>query len=142
MVEVNYTLIIQTINFLVMLWFLNRFIFKPVLKHIDERDRKMGAMSEEVEDLAKRGEAALAKYETEIREIRREASEAVSSARQESLGIQAKILDEARADFKKTIDKSRKEMEKEVSIASESLKKDLDRFAGSLAEKILGRKVT
>jgi len=141
MVEVNYTLVIQTINFLVMLWFLNRFIFRPVLKHIDERDRKMDAMNKEVENLARRGEAALEKYETEIREIRHEASEIISSARQESLDIQLKILEEARGDFKKTIDKSRKEMEKEVSIASESLKKDLDHFAGSLAGKILGREL-
>jgi len=141
MVEINYTVLIQAVNFLIMLWFLNRFIFKPILAHIERRESSIRRMEEESAKLREKGERSLAKYEQSLADIRHDATEIISAARKEAQAGQSKILQDARAEFKERIDASRAQISGEISTASETLKKEVDSFAGILAGKILGRKV-
>jgi len=142
MIETDFTFIIQLANFLVMLWFLNRFVFIPVLGHIDMREGKMKDMSDEAQNLAKRGGETLEKYESEMMEIRRASSELISSARKEAQASQAKILEAAKLDFRKSVEKSRQELKAEVESASETLSTEMESFAKSMAGKVLGREVS
>jgi len=142
MIEVNFTLIIQAVNFLVMLWFLNRFIFKPVLAHIDKRENKIKSLSDEAEGLAAQGDASKEKYDQDLVSIRHAASEIVSSARKQAQESQARILDDSKNRFKEIIENSRTQIEEEMSSATESLNKDIQGFGRSMAEKILGRKMS
>jgi F-type H+-transporting ATPase subunit b len=142
MIEVNFTLIIQAFNFLVMLWFLNRFIFKPVLAHIDEREKKIKGLSDEAARLVAQGEESKENYEQNLVSIRHSASEIVATARKEAQDNQTKILDESQGKFKEIIDKSRSDIQDEIGSVNESLSKQLDGFGRSMAEKILGRKIS
>ena len=142
MIEVNFTLIIQAFNFLLLLWFLNRFIFKPVLAHIDEREKKIKGLSDEAERLMSQGEESKEKYEQDLVSIRHAASEIVASARKEAQNNQAIVLDDSKGKFKEIIDKSRTQIEEEMNSATESLNKELGGFGRSMAEKILGRKMS
>ncbi len=38
-----FTVVAQIINFLILVWLLKRFLYKPVLKAIDEREKKIAA---------------------------------------------------------------------------------------------------
>lgn len=51
-----FTVIAQIINFLVLVWLLKRFLYKPILKAIDEREKKIAAQIKDAED--KKAEAA------------------------------------------------------------------------------------
>lgn len=142
MIEVNFTIIIQAFNFLLMLWFLNRFIFKPVLAHIDERERKIKGLSDEAERLTAQGEESKEKYEQDLVSIRHAASEIIASARKQAQDNQARVLEDSKSKFKEIIDKSRTQIKEEMSSATESLNKELAVFGRSMAEKILGRKMS
>jgi len=50
-----FTLIAQIINFLVLMWLLKRYLYKPILKAIDERENKIVAQLKDAE--AKKAEA-------------------------------------------------------------------------------------
>jgi F-type H+-transporting ATPase subunit b len=45
-----FTVIAQAINFVVLVWLLKRFLYKPILKAIDEREKKIASQLKEAED--------------------------------------------------------------------------------------------
>jgi F-type H+-transporting ATPase subunit b len=45
-----FTVIAQAINFLVLVWLLKRFLYKPILKTIDEREKKIALQLKDAED--------------------------------------------------------------------------------------------
>ena len=46
MVDINITLVIQVVNFLVLYWLLDLVFFKPLLRVMDERNGKMNSFVE------------------------------------------------------------------------------------------------
>ena len=60
MLQLNSTLFLQIINFLLLMWILNRLLFRPFLKMVEEREAKTlgartqaGDLTVEAEDLKK-----------------------------------------------------------------------------------------
>jgi len=141
MIEVNYTLGIQLVNFLIMLWFLNAFVFKPVLRFVEEREKKMKAMDHEAKGAAERCDAALSGYESKLKKMRQDASEITSSARREAQDASLKIVEDARVKFKAELDGTRDNIKKDMDDASASLKKEVSGMASLIASRILGRNV-
>ncbi len=50
-----FTLIAQVINFIILMWLLKRYLYKPILKAIDERENKIKAQLNDAE--ARKAEA-------------------------------------------------------------------------------------
>jgi len=139
MIEINWTLWVQAANFIVMLVFLNHFIFKPILAHVEKRESEIRALREEADGLRKKGEAALAEYEAGIARIRSEAAAEIGSARAKAQEETSAKLLHARKEFDAKIEAARAGIRKELETASAALKPEIDKFARSLAGKILGR---
>ena len=45
-----FTVIAQVINFLVLVWLLKKFLYKPILNAIDEREKKIAAQIKDADD--------------------------------------------------------------------------------------------
>src|SRR5665647_3963698 len=72
-----FTVIAQIINFLILVWLLKRFLYKPILKAIDEREEKIAAQIKDAEAkdvAAKKEQAELQKknetFDKEKKELR------------------------------------------------------------------------
>jgi len=74
MVDVNSTVWIQMANFLVLILVLNFLLFRPVLKIIAERNKKIEESQEEVSSLDETIERKMTQYEEKIRQARAEAA--------------------------------------------------------------------
>src|SRR5918995_4566469 len=70
----------QIVNFLILLYLLNRFLFKPVLARLDERNSKIGKGLEDAEAAARDRELARAEREAAVEEARKEAQEMIARA--------------------------------------------------------------
>ncbi|MBI5078450.1 F0F1 ATP synthase subunit B [Candidatus Saganbacteria bacterium] len=141
MIEVNYTLGVQLLNFLIMLWFLNAFVFKPILRSVEERERRIKGMENEGKGAAERCETALAEYEAKIKQMKHEASEITAASRKKAQEAAGKIMDEAKGVFKERIDKARADINKDLDAASATLKKEVSGVASLIASRIMGRSV-
>jgi len=141
MIELNWTFWVQAVNFVVTLLFLNHFIFKPILAHMEKREEETKALRDEAEGLRKKGDGALAEYENGVARIRGEAAEAVSSARAVAQEEMTARLAQSKKDFDAEIEKARAGVRAELEAASAALRPEIDRFARSMAGKILGRGV-
>ena len=112
-------LLFQVLNFLLLLWLLNRFLFKPVLARLDERQTRIAKGLEDAESAARDRELARAEREAAVAEARREAQAMIARANKIAADSRNEIVAEARAEAEKVSARARDEIvaEKEKAMA-------------------------
>ena len=93
-----FTVIAQAINFLILVWLLKRFLYKPILHAIDERAKGIATQLAEAE--AKKAEAQKERDDFQHK------NEAID---QERAALLKKAADEATAERKRLLDEARKD---------------------------------
>jgi len=113
-----FTVIAQVINFLVLVWLLKRFLYKPILKAIDERENKIAAQIKDAEAKdakAKKEQAEFArKNETFDKEKKGLMDKAVAETNEEK----EKLLEAARNEatvLRSKLENSLKEMQENLN---------------------------
>jgi F-type H+-transporting ATPase subunit b len=140
-VDINATLIGQSIAMLVFVWFCMKYIWPPLLEAIEERQEKIAE-----------GLAAADKGEEALVAAKAEADEIVADARKQATGIldQAhtranEIVADGKADGVKErdrqLDAAKAEIEQETNRAREELRGQVSAIAVASAEKILQREI-
>ena len=139
--DINATLIGQSIAMIVFVWFCMKFIWPPLLGAIEERQQKIAD-----------GLAAADKGELRLEEAKVEADEIVSDARKQATGI----LDQAHAraneivadgksdgvkERERQLGAAKAEIEQETNRAREELRGQVSAIAVASAEKILQREI-
>ncbi len=139
--DINMTLIGQSIAMLVFVWFCMKYIWPPILAAIEERQ----AQIEEGLAAADKGQASLVKAAAEADEI-------VADARKQATGI----LDQANAraneivadgksdgvkERERQLSAAKAEIEQEANRAREELRGQVSAIAVASAEKILRREI-
>jgi F-type H+-transporting ATPase subunit b len=109
----------QVLNFLLLLYLLNRFMFKPVLARLDERRARIEKGLEDAEAAARDRELARAEREAAVAEARKEAQAMIARATKIAEDSRTEIVAEARAEAEKVADRARDEInaEKERAMA-------------------------
>jgi F-type H+-transporting ATPase subunit b len=112
-------LLFQVINFLVLLFLLNRFLFKPVLARLDERSATIKKGLEDAESAARDRELARAERETAVAEARREAQAMIARSTKIAEDTRNEIMAGARAEAEKVSARAQEAInaEKEKAIA-------------------------
>jgi F-type H+-transporting ATPase subunit b len=115
----GWKLAFQIINFLILLYLLNRFLFKSVLARLDERSAKISKGLEDAEIAARDRELARAEREAALTEARKEAAEMLARANKIADDTRNVILTEARSEAEKVTQRAREEIiaEKERAMA-------------------------
>src|SRR5271165_4414373 len=93
-----FTVCAQAINFLVLVWLLKRFLYKPILHAIDEREKGIAAQLADAE-----AKKALAQAERDDLQHKKEAfdqerAELLKRATAEAMAERQRLLDAARKD--------------------------------------------
>ena len=109
----------QIINFLLILYLLNRFLFKRVLALLDERQERISKGLEDAEAAARDRELARAERETALDEARKEAQTMIARATKIAEESRKEIVAAARAEAEKVAAKATEEItaEKQRAIA-------------------------
>ena len=139
MIELNYTLVIQAINFFVLLWVLNRFLYKPILNVLEERGRKTAGTVKEADEMESDASEMLQNYERGLREAKVKAHEERNRIRIQGVEKEREILEKARKDALKSINKFRIKIESESEGALDGLKKESQELSSEIVKRILAR---
>jgi len=140
-VDINLTLIGQSIAMIVFVWFCMKYIWPPLLEAIEERQQKIAD-----------GLAAADEGERKLHESKAEADEIVVDARKQATGIlnQAharanEIVADGKADGVKERERqlgaAKAEIEQEANRAREELRGQVGALAVAGAEKIIQREI-
>lgn len=141
LLEINYTLFIQIINFLFLVIILNWLLVKPVMKMIDERRNRVEGNEGEAERLTREANENISEYEIKLSEARMAASKEKEKIRMEGVQLEAEILKTASDETRKMVENLKIRIEEEFKQASRNMNKEIDSLSVEMAERILGRKL-
>ncbi|HET8776979.1 MAG TPA: F0F1 ATP synthase subunit B [Candidatus Limnocylindria bacterium] len=127
----------QIVNFLILLYLLNRFLFKPVLARLDERSSKISKGLEDAETAARDRELARAEREAAVSEARKEASNLIANANKIATDTRNEILAQAKADAEKVTARAREEITAEKDRAMSQLRAQVADLALDAAAKLV-----
>jgi F-type H+-transporting ATPase subunit b len=139
--NINATIIGQAIVFAILIWFSFKFIWPPLMKAIEDRQKKIAD-----------GLAAAERGQKELNQASGEAQGIVNEAREKALKIvdQAnrrsnEIIEEARstaiAEGQRLVGDARQEVALEQSRARDALRKDVAQLAVAGASRLLEREI-
>ncbi len=130
-------LVFQMINFLLLLYLLNRFLFKPLLARMDERSAKIEKGLEDAETAARDRELARAEREAAVSEARKEAAEMLARANKIAEDTRNEILTDARTEAEKVTQRAREEINAEKEKAMSELRSQVADLALDAAAKLV-----
>ncbi len=139
MLALDYTIIIQAINFIILLWLLNRFVYKPIINILEERSQKTTGTLKSVEKLEADTSQMLQKYEDGLRAAKVKAHEERNRIRVQGGEKEREILDEARKRALESIDTFKSNIEKNAKEALDNLKSESHELSSEIVKRILYR---
>src|SRR5687767_1270254 len=137
----GWKLAFQVINFLILLYLLNRFLFKPVLARLDERSAKIGKGLEDAEVAARDRELARAEREAAVAEARKEANEMIARANKIAGDTRNEILADARTEAERVSARAREEIVAEKDRAMAEIRGQVAELALEAAGKLVRREM-
>jgi len=139
--NINLTLFAVALAFALFIWFTAKFIWPPLMKAIDTRQKNIA----EGLAAAERGKQDLAQAEVRVNEALNEAKaraqEIVALAEKQRNATIEKSKSEALAEAARVTQSKLAELEQEISRAKETLRNQVADLAVAGAEKILGREI-
>jgi F-type H+-transporting ATPase subunit b len=139
LISLDKSLIIQMVNFLILLFVLHRILYKPLLGKLEERTQAIKTSLEEAQSA--RAEAARQQEENAARltAAHREAASIREQALREAAEESRKHIDTAQAQARKLVDDTRAQMDAEIRRAREELRREVAELATAVAEKLVRR---
>lgn len=128
----------QIVNFLILLYLLNRFLFRSALRRIDERKQQLSEGLENAAAAARDRELARAEREAAMAEARREAEAMVQRAAKTAEATSAEILAKARTDAEQITARARDEIAAEKDRALAEIRGEVADLALEAAGKLVG----
>jgi F-type H+-transporting ATPase subunit b len=93
-----FTVVAQIVNFIVLVYLLKRFLYKPIMKAMDERERRIAARLEEAEKREKRAQQELEQYGQKNKELDTQREALVSRIKEDVEAQRKELVSQARED--------------------------------------------
>jgi F-type H+-transporting ATPase subunit b len=135
------TLVLQIVIFLIFMWVMNRMLFRPTLRVLEERERQIQGARGKAADLEAQVEAAIARYNASIREARAAGENERSRFVREAIAEEERIANEGRAKAAETLTRIQESIAREAVTARAELKSRGHEFASLITEQVLGRRI-
>lgn len=133
--------ITQIIGFLITVWLLKRFAWKPLLSMMDERRQKIKDEFQKIEDEKAKAAQLKCDYENKLRNIESERRQKISEAVNEANKIASEIKAGAQTEARGIVARTAEQLDRDIAKAKVLLKEDMVNITMSAAEKILHEKL-
>jgi F-type H+-transporting ATPase subunit b len=142
MIDIDWTLFVQIINFLLLVFLLNVVLFRPIRNALKERQAKLLAQETEINLLTDQGRSLEDEIREELAAARRAGAGARESLKQEGVQAEATLLEEVKRQAELEWATVEKKIKADMAKARASLQTQAQSFAQLLATKILGRELS
>ena len=141
MLNIDGTLLLQIVNFLVLLFLLNLILFRPIRKILSQREEEMTSRQKTIDDFQDQAEKNEKGIEEGVVQARKEGYAEKEAFKSQGLEQEKEILEEAGAGVEQKLSAAKKEIETKIAVAREALEGQIASFSDELAQKILGRSI-
>ena len=139
--NINATLILQSIAMMIFVWFCMKFLWPPLLKAMDERRERIAEGLAASDRAEKELEAAKIEVDEQIREARDKAGEIVDQANQRHSQIRDQAKEDASAERGRQVTAAEADIAQAANQAREDLRSSVASLAVLGASQILGKEV-
>lgn len=134
-------LVLQTIAFLVLLWFLGKFVYPPLTKMLDKREADIEAGVQAAQAAEKKAEEAKETTEKLLKQARAEAGDIVATAKEEAAAMSEASDKKAKARAERIVAEAGEQIEKDVLAARKALRDETIDLVAAATEKVVGKAV-
>ena len=135
--NINLTLIGQSITFAVFVWFCMKFVWPPIMAALNERKQKIADGLAAAERGAHEQELAQKKATETMHEAKQQAQEIINQAQKRASEIVDEAKEGARAEAERIVTAANAEIEQEVNRAREQLRGQVASLAVAGASRVL-----
>ena len=139
--NINLTLLVQMIVFATLILITMKWIWPPILKAMDERQRKIAQGLAAAEEGEKELSQARDKADAIIREARERANQIIDHAQHRANELLEQAKGAASSESARIVAAAQQQIELEVTRARESLRREVAGIAVGAASKLLGREI-
>ena len=136
--NINATLIGQSVAFFIFVMFCMKYVWPPVITAMRERQKKIADGLDAASRAARDLELAHDKVAQQLREAKTQAAEIIEQAKKRGTQIVDEARDQARVEAERVKAQAQAEIEQELNGIKDALRTQLGGLAVSGAEKILG----
>ena len=139
LISLDKSLIVQGINFVILLFILQRLLYRPFLAKMAERTQAIQKSLDEAQ--AARAQATRQQEENEarLRTAHAEAAAIRAQALKEAAEEQRRLVEAARAESQRLVESAKAQMDADVRRAREELRREVADIATAVAEKLVRR---
>ena len=133
------TLLAQIVNFAILFWLLYLVAYKPIMRMLDERSRKVQESMEQTEYIKEQAEHAEEETKKRIEAGSKEGQEVIARAVRTGEEVRQQAQQEAREEGESLITRARVEIQRERDDAIDELRKEFADLTILAAEKVIDR---
>ena len=140
MISINFTLFVQILNFLVLVWVFNRIFIRPIMRNITAREKELVARQGSVDLLRDETVNREAAYKDKLKSVRQTAAAKRDKLQGEAKTEADRVRRTAAEKAAGVMTKVRSEIEGSVEETRKALREKEEALATQLTEAVLGRK--
>lgn len=141
MLKLDWEIVFNIINVLVLFLFLKKFLFKPVTEMMEKRKNTIETSLQDADDRKAEAYKLKSDYEEELKHAGEQATVIVKEARERAELEYSKKMDEAKVDASKVMEQANKTIELERKKSMESAQAEIAGIAMLAAAKVIGKNV-
>jgi len=139
--NINLTLVVQMIVFVVLIWFTMKVVWPMILGPMEERSQKIAAGLAAGEKGAQELARARDSADAIVREAREKATQIVEQAQRQANDLVDQAKGTATSEGARLLEQAKQQIELETSHAREALRREVATIAVSAASKVLEREI-
>ena len=140
-ISFDYTYFFQILSFLILVWVLAKFAWKPLMNIMEKRRQTIEDNLAHAEKERKEAERLRQEYQAEMQKSRQEAQKIIENATKSSEARAAEILAEARRETERMKQAALAEIERERDQAIAEVRSQVVDMSIAVAEKIIQQKL-
>jgi F-type H+-transporting ATPase subunit b len=141
MISINATLVIQVIHFLILLYILNRLMFRPILRLMDERREHIEKTEKGVDEALDKTEVLKESFVSKVHGARSDATLERTELRETGIAETKELLERSKEETAVIRAETDKEAEKEIELTRPLMHDQVIVLAEGIIEKLLGRRL-
>jgi F-type H+-transporting ATPase subunit b len=131
------TIFLHIAIILLMIWILNRTLFRPINRVLEERERKGGSRTGEAQKILSQVDSKVSQYEKTLRETRSEGYHLMEAQRAEALAGRQEQVNVVKEEVSSLIAQEKGELQKQSEAARATLGTDAQKIAENITATIL-----
>ena len=138
LLEINFTLVLFAVSFLIFIYLLNLTLYKPVGEVIESRKKLIDGEYAHAKELTQKANEMLETYKNKIKDTRHESHIIIQDVTKQAQKLKEEKISQLLATLNKEKEESFKKIEEEKKTVMQKLEKEIKILTDLITNKILG----